>query len=147
MNIQNEVFKKLMKRDVVHYGELPGEGIAITYDGFRAYRLEKSEVCFDLSKCKKMDGTGELFEIIRGETKLTLLNTIITSSSRMYAKLKGRGFEVYVNREYIKDFCCVEFYGAGETQPIKIVNPATQNVIAIILPVRLNDDLKKEATI
>lgn len=140
--LQSEIFKRLLARDRVCYDELDGESIAITFDGYRAYALAKKDICFDLACCKKIDTLHQLFETNDSLQKVKMSGAFFLMGDRMVQRLDAQDFRVWVNKTYIDSCERYDLYAQSRLGPVRVINPVTNKVVAIILPIRVDNEEK-----
>lgn len=116
--------------------------VFFTNDGYSAFGIP-NEMCFlNLSKARRLDRLKDYFAIDSKKDKLVKKTKIQLQDSRgVILKLKAENdFSVYVRRFlFEKFFDGHTLYCAGPTEPVKMVNDVTNQVEALVLPIRHYD--------
>ena len=139
--IQSYMFKGILKKsECTCYCEYDENSIAVTWNGFQLYILEKNSLCFSLNKCRERNNLADLLTMTEKDKKLTLTNTLKVIVNEYYCKLKADDFTIWVNDKYLKDFENMSYYASNSLGRILVTEPFTDKIIGCVMPIRIKDE-------
>ena len=139
--IQSYMFKGILKEQKhICYCEYDDNFIAVTWNGFQLYILQKNSLCFSLDKCCELNTLADLLTMTEEDKKLILTNTLKVMDKEYYRKLKADDFIIWVNDKYIKDFGDMSYYAGNPLGRILITEPFTDKIIGCVMPIRIKDE-------
>ena len=139
--LQTEVVKSLATQNRgVAYSE-DGDDYLITSDGFSAFRISKKQCYIDMLKVRKLDALKGMFELTKKMNIAKLSKLRIASQRGVLVKIDAGNYDVWAQQSIFGRFYDEqEIYCEGSALPVRLVNPVTQKVDAIVLPVRISSD-------
>ena len=139
--IQSYMFKGILKKsECTCYCEYDENSIAVTWNGFQLYILQKNSLCFSLDKCCELNTLADLLTMTEEDKKLTFTNTLKVIEKKYYRKLKADDFIIWVNDKYIKDFGDMSYYAGNSLGRILVTEPFTDKIIGCVMPIRIKDE-------
>lgn len=135
-NILTGICKAFVKKQRFIYGDL-GDRVGVSYDGFHAYFIHKTDFPFDQTKLGLPVDWKALLP--KNSTDATLTNELMSKDKVTLQKVTDGKIEVWINTAFLKNFDkSATFKITGEKSPILVFED--DNMVGLILPVRVTNN-------
>lgn len=143
--IQLEIFKQMLLGNKVTGGVVSDGEIAVTYDGFRAFRLPIKSICFDRGKIVEFQSISEIFKLSESDVKLKRTDSMKVVGGRTavlfipYESEKSE-LRVWIDKRYLIGTEDMTAYAVSPLQVVKFTDCITGSVSIAVMPVRVKED-------
>lgn len=147
--IQLEIFKQMLLGNKISGGNISDREIAVTYDGFRAFRLPTKSICFDLGKIVEIKSISEMFELSENDVKLKRTDSMRIMGGRtavLFIPCEAQNSElrVWIDKRYLSGTEDMTAYAVSPLQVVKFTDYMTGLVSMAVMPIRVTKDDENE---
>lgn len=147
--IQLEIFKQLLLGNKIAGGAISDSEIAVTYDGYRAFRLPTKSICFDRSKIMELKSISEMFNLSEDDVKLKRTDSMRVVGGRTVVlfipcETQKSGFRIWIDKRYLSGTEDMTAYAVSQFAMAKFTDCISGSVSMVVSPVRVKEDDENE---
>lgn len=147
--IQLEIFKQMLLGNKISGGAISDSEIAVTHDGYRAFRLPTKSICFDLSRIVEAKCIPEMFALSENDVKLKPTNVMRVNNRRtlvlfVSCEPEKRDMRVWLDNRLLSGTEDMTAYAVHPLQIVKFTDCISGSVSMVVMPVRVKEDDNNE---
>lgn len=147
--IQLDIFKQMLLGNKIAGGAISDSEIAVTYDGYRAFRLPTKSICFDRSKIMELKSISKMFNLSEDDVKLKRTDSMRAVGSGtvvlfVSCEPEKRDMRVWLDKRLLSGTEDMTAYAVSQFAMVKFTDCISGSVSMVVNPARVKEDDENE---